>query len=287
MHEEHGSWLAFLYEIEVGPLDVGPWHVGRVHVLPEWVPESVPFAVLCALIIGILCYVGTRRMGMVPRGLQTVMELAVNGITGFTQSILGEERGSYFAPFIGTLFIFILLMNLFGLIPGMKSATADLNTTASLAIIVFLASIYYGMKAHGVFGFFKHMVSDVLSLPWYLALPLAPFMLVLHLISMCVRPLSLAMRLFGNIMGKEVVLGILLGLATALLVLFKLHVTGFDVMGSHVALTAPPAFGAIGLLLSAAIMPLAILMGVIQALVFALLACLYLALETESEHEPA
>jgi F-type H+-transporting ATPase subunit a len=275
MHEGHNSWLAFLYAIRVGHL----------HLVPEWVPESVPFAVLCALIIAVLSWLGTRRMRMTPGGLQTVLEYAVTGLTSFTQSILGEKKGRDFAPFIGTLFIFILLMNLFGLIPGMKSATADLNTTAALAIIVFLSTIYYGMRAHGIFGFFRHMVADVLVLPWYLALPLAPFMLVLHLISLCVRPVSLAMRLFGNIMGKEVVLAILSGLATVSLTLFGLHIAGFDVLGNHVSLNIPGIFGPPMLGLDAALMPLAILMGIIQALVFALLACLYIALETESEHE--
>ena len=278
MHEGHNSWLAFLYGIRVG----------HFHLLPEWVPESVPFAVLCALIIAVLSWLGTRRMRTVPSGLQTVMEYAVTGITSFTQSILGEKKGRDFAPFIGTLFIFILLMNLFGLIPGMKSATADLNTTTALALIVFVSTIYYGMRAHGVLGFFRHMVAEVLPLPWYMKwfpLPLVPFMLVLHLISLLVRPISLAMRLFGNIMGKEVVLAILSGLATVSLALFGLQVAGFDVMGSHVSLNIPGIFGPPMLGLDAALMPLAILMGIIQALVFSLLACLYIALETESEHE--
>jgi F-type H+-transporting ATPase subunit a len=275
MHEGHNSWLAFLYGIRIGHL----------HLVPEWVPDSVPFAMLCALIIALVSWLGTRRMRMVPSGLQTVMEYAVTGLTSFTQSVLGERKGRDFAPFIGTLFIFILLMNLFGLIPGMKSPTADLNTTTALAIIVFISTIYYGMRAHGILGWFKHMVADVLVLPWYLAAPLVPFMLVLHLISLLVRPVSLAMRLFGNIMGKEVVLAILSGLATVSLTLFGLHVAGFDVLGSRVSLNIPGIFGPPMLGLDAALMPLAILMGIIQALVFALLACLYIALETESEHE--
>ena len=287
MHEGHNSWLAFLYNIQLGPLNIGSWHVGRLHVVPEWVPEAVPWAILSALILAVLSYLGTRRMRMVPSGLQTITELAVAGLTSFTQGILGEKRGRDLAPFIGTLFIFILLMNLIGLIPGMKSPTANLNTTAALAIVVFLATQYYGIRTHGALGYFKHMVADVLILPWYMAIFLVPFMLILHLISEFVRPLSLAMRLFGNIMGKEVVLGILAGLATLLLALFKLHVEGFEVMGSQVALNAPPAFGALGLLLSAAIMPLGILMGIIQALVFSLLASLYITLATETEAEHA
>jgi F-type H+-transporting ATPase subunit a len=287
MEEGHASWLAFLYELHLGPFTIGPLHVARFALVPEWVPDAVPFALLCALILGIVSYVGTRRMRRVPRGLQTMLEYAVSGLTNFAQSILGDKLGRDFAPFIGTLFIFILLMNLMGLVPGMKSPTADLNTTAALAIVVFLAVQYFGLRAHGVVGYFKHMVADVLVLPWYLAFGLVPFMLALHLISELVRPLSLAMRLFGNIRGKEVVLGILAGLATLTLALFKLRVGGFEVMGSYVALTAPPAFGVIGLVLSAAIMPLGILMGIIQALVFSLLACLYLSLATELTAEEA
>ena len=287
MHEGHSSWLAFLYNIQLGPFTIGPWHVGRFHLLPEWAPEAVPWAVLVALILAVFSFIGTRRMQKVPRGLQTVMEFTVTGFTSFTQSIMGEEKGRQFAPFIGTLFIFIMVMNLIGLVPGMKSPTANLNTTAALAVIVFLATQFFGLKTHGVLGYFKHMVADVLTLPWYLAMLLVPFMLVLHLISELVRPLSLAMRLFGNIMGKEVVLAILAGLATLIFVLFKLHVESFEVMGSHISLNAPPAFGVLGLVLSAAIMPLGILMGIIQALVFSLLASLYISLATETEAEHA
>lgn len=278
MHEEHGSWLAFLYQIRVG----------RWHLLPDWVPESVPFALLCALIIALLCRLGTRRMRLVPSGLQTVMELIVGGLTAFTQSIMGEKRGRDFAPFIGSFFIFILLLNLFGLIPGMKSATADLNTTAALALIVFFSTIYYGMRTHGVLGFFRHMMADVLPLPWYMKwfpLPLAPFMLVLHSISFLVRPVSLAMRLFGNIMGKEVVLAILAGLGTVTLALFGLRVGGFEVLGTRVSLDMPAIFGPPMAGLAAALMPLAIIMGIIQAAVFSLLASLYITLETEPEHD--
>jgi F-type H+-transporting ATPase subunit a len=287
MHEEHSSWLAFLYGIQLGPFTIGSWHVGRFHLLPEWVPEAVPWAIVAALILAVLSFIGTRRMRRVPRGLQTVMEFVVTGFTNFAQSMMGEERGRDFAPFVGTLFIFIMVMNLIGLVPGMKSATANLNTTAALAIIVFLATQFYGMRTHGVLGYFKHMVADVLILPWYLAVFLIPFMLVLHLISEFVRPLSLAMRLFGNIMGKEVVLAILAGLATVTFALFGLHVAGFEVLGNYVSLNVPGAFGPPMLGLAAALVPLAILMGIIQALVFSLLASLYISLATETEAEHA
>ncbi|HUT73329.1 MAG TPA: F0F1 ATP synthase subunit A [Armatimonadota bacterium] len=273
MPEEHGSWLQFLYGIRIGD----------AHLLPHWVPQSVPLAVLCALVLAVVSYVGTRRMRLVPSGLQALLESAVNGLTTLAQGILGAEKGKHFAPFIGTLFLYILFMNLLGLVPGMKSPTADLNTTIALALVVFFASGFYGMRSHGVLGYFKHMVADVLDLPLPLAILLTPFMLTLHLISVLVRPLSLAMRLFGNIMGKEVVLSILAGLATATLALFGLHVAGFEVLGNFIKLEVPAVFGPLMLLLTAVLMPLAILMGVIQALVFSLLACLYLLLDTAAD----
>jgi ATP synthase subunit 6 len=272
MPEEHGSWLQFLHEVRIG---------GH-HLIPHWVPPSVPLAVFCALVLALLAFIGTRRMRMVPSGPQTMVEFAVNGLTSFSQSILGVKKGDYFAPFIGTIFLYILFMNLLGLVPGMKSPTADLNTTVALALVVFFATGFYGMRSHGVAGYFKHMVADVLGLPLILAIPLVPFMLLLHLISVLVRPLSLAMRLFGNIMGKEVVLTILVGLATVTLALFGLHVVGFEVLGSFVRLDVPSAFGPAMLLLTGVLMPIAILMGIIQALVFALLAALYILLDTEA-----
>ncbi len=272
MPEEHGSWLQFLYKI----------HIGRHPLIPEWVPQSVPLAVFCALLLTILCYLGTRRMRMVPRGLQTVTEFAVSGLTAFSESILGPEKGRYFAPFIGSLFLYILCMNLLGVVPGMKSPTADLNTTVALALVVFLATGFYGMRGLGVVGYFKHMVEDVLELPLILAIPLVPFMLVLHLISVLVRPLSLSMRLFGNILGKETVLAMLAGLATVMLAWFGLRSGGFEVLGSFIAPNAPPWMGGFMLLLTGVLLPIAILMGIIQAAVFALLASLYILLDTEA-----
>jgi F-type H+-transporting ATPase subunit a len=278
MPEEHGSWLQFLHEVRIG---------GH-HLIPHWVPPSVPLAVFCALVLAVLAFIGTRRMRVVPSGPQTMVEFAVNGLTSFSQSILGDKKGDYFAPFIGTIFLYILCMNLLGLVPGMKSPTADLNTTVALALVVFFATGFYGMRSHGVAGYFKHMVADVLDLPLpgFLAILVKPgmvvFMLILHLISVLVRPLSLAFRLFGNIMGKETVLTMLAGLATVMLVWFGLRVGAFEVLGSSIAPNAPPWMGAFMLLLTAVLLPIAILMGIIQALVFALLAALYILLDTEA-----
>jgi len=277
MPEEHGSWLQFLYNI----------HIGRHPLIPAWVPQSLPLAVFCALVLLVLSYLGTRRMRMVPRGLQTVMESAAGGLTAFSESILGAEKGRYFAPFIGSLFLYILCMNLLGVVPGMKSPTADLNTTVALALLVFFATGFYGMRSRGVIGYFKHMVQDVLDVPLRGVLVvfkpgLVVFMLVLHLISVLVRPLSLSMRLFGNILGKETVLAMLAGLATVMLAWFGLRGGGFEVLGNFIAPNAPPWMGGFMLLLTAVLLPIAVLMGVIQAVVFALLASLYISLDTEA-----
>ena len=143
---------------------------------------------------------------MVPGGMQNVFETIIGGLEDFTVKNIGEEGRRVF-PFICSLFIFILVMNYIGLIPGCDAATANVNTNAAMALSVFLYYNYIGIKKWG-FGYIKHFMGPMPAL--------APLMLVLETVSHIARPLSLTLRLFGNIRGEEIVLVLLFVLAPVL-----------------------------------------------------------------------
>jgi F-type H+-transporting ATPase subunit a len=167
----------------------------------------------------------------------------VGGLEDFMVDITGPE-GRFFFPFIATAFLYILICNLIGLIPGLYSPTANLNTTLSLAICTFLYTHIIGIKFHGA-KYIKHFIGPV----WWLA----PLMFPIEVIGHLARIMSLSIRLFGNIFGKETVLGILFMLA-----------------GMYLA-PLPILF-------------LGILVSVIQALVFMLLSIIYFVGAMEEAH---
>jgi F-type H+-transporting ATPase subunit a len=164
------------------------------HVTYEW------------LIMGLLVILGlmaSRSVALVPAGAQNVFELVIGGLEEFMVEITGEEGRAFF-PYIGTAFIFILVCNLIGLIPGFFSPTANINTTLSFALCTFVFTHYLGVKYHGV-KYIKHFLGPI---PW-----LAPLFFPIELIGHTARVLSLTLRLFGNIMGEDLVLLILIFLA--------------------------------------------------------------------------
>ncbi|NPV26704.1 MAG: F0F1 ATP synthase subunit A [Firmicutes bacterium] len=196
-------------------------------------------------LLGLLFYFGTRNMQRFPRGLQNVMEAIVEGLFNFFAGIMGEERARRYMPLLGTFFLFILVSNYSGLlpgsgeIPGFKAPTSDWNVTGALAIIVFFSVQYFGIKVHGL-HYFKHFVT-----PHWLFLPL-------NILEQFARPLSLTLRLFGNIFGEEMIIAFLLGMAPFLVPL--------------------------------PMMALGLLTGLIQAFVFTILATSYITEATEVEH---
>ena len=147
---------------------------------------------LCVAAIG-----GTRRLRDVPGRFQNMLEMAVEKLESFFQGILGPERAARFFPFLGTLFLFIVLCNYSGLIPGagyfpwLKAPTSCLSVTAGLALCAFFATHYLGVRENGLRGYARHFIRPVV------------FMLPFLIIEEIVRPLSLSLRLFGNIYGEE------------------------------------------------------------------------------------
>ena len=206
------------------------------------------FVITSWVIIGILAllsFLATRNMKKLPSGLQNAMEYAVDGLFGFFGGIMGEDRARKYGSLLATFFFFILFSNYSGLIPGaaiipgFTPPTNNISITAALSIIVFLPMFYYGIQAKGI-GFFKHFFQ-----------PMA-FLFILNVIEELVRPVSLSLRLYGNISGEEIII---------------------EKLGEMVPFLVPLPM-----------MVLGVLTGAIQAFVFTLLASTYIAGATEEHH---
>jgi len=192
--EEHGTWLHFLY---------------YYHILPHWMPEMVPETLVVVVVLSVAAILASRKLRTRnPSRFQASLEFCVTALEGFVRGIVGEE-GRSLTPLIGTLFIFILCLNLLGLIPGFTSPTANINTTAALALFAFVMVQYYGMRKQGLVNYAKHFLGEPI---W-----LAPLMLPIHIIGELARPLSLSIRLFGNIFGEDMVIAILILIVTSIL----------------------------------------------------------------------
>jgi F-type H+-transporting ATPase subunit a len=166
------------------------------HVIYAWV--------VIALIVG-LGALAAKGVSMIPTKAQNVSELIVSGMEEFMVDITGEE-GRWLFPLAGTVFLYVFIGNLIGLVPGFFPPTANLNTTASIALVVFTFTHVIGIKYHGA-KYIKHFLGPV----WWMS----PLIFVIEIIGHFARILSLSFRLFGNMMGHEIVLAILFGLAGA------------------------------------------------------------------------
>ncbi|HXL03055.1 MAG TPA: F0F1 ATP synthase subunit A [Candidatus Atribacteria bacterium] len=145
----------------------------------------------------IASFISTRKLDFIPtRFLQNVLELFVEAIIYLIED-MSPGNGKKFLPLVGTLALFIGTANLAGLVPGLSSPTSDFNTTLALALVVFCSVPYYGIKTRGVKDYFKDYISP------------SPIMAPFHVISEITRTFSLALRLFGNILGEEIIIAIL------------------------------------------------------------------------------
>ncbi|MBI3077258.1 MAG: F0F1 ATP synthase subunit A [Deltaproteobacteria bacterium] len=183
--------------------------VGLIPGLRELpVHVSVGFVVIGVLLVsGALVRRALRdpEAALVPPARLTVanvFEIGIEGLLGLMETVLGHHA-QRFLPLIGTLALFILLSNLSGLIPGFLPPTDKINTTAACAIVVFVTTHYVGFKEHGL-AYLKHFTGPF----WYMAPLIFPVEMIGHL----VRPVSLSLRLFANIMADHLVVGIFLGL---------------------------------------------------------------------------
>ena len=208
--------------------------------------ENIIFSVVAVIVISFLAYAASRKISQIPSRLQGAFELFVSGVDDFVCGIIGQ-RGRTYTPFIGTLFIYILIMNLFGLVPLLKSSTTSWSITLALALTVFFYVQYAGIKELGFLGYIDHMLGKPRGI-MALSIVMPLMMLFLHVVSELVRPISLSLRLRSNIWGDDMLL----------------------------SLMASFGFKGIPLLLFNSV--LAILASVVQATVFCLLTTIYFAL---------
>lgn len=155
--------------------------------------KHVFYTWLAMAILTIVGLIVRRNLTLVPGKLQNVLEVAIDGLEDYCVANAGEKIRSVF-PFLGVLFLFILVQNLLGLVPTCDAPTANLNTTAAMAIVTFLFYNFVGIKTHGP-AYVKHFMGPS---PF-----LAPLMIIIEIVSHLARPLSLTLRLFGNIRGEE------------------------------------------------------------------------------------
>lgn len=219
-----------------------------IFINPHNIPHFVSYAFLASLILIIVSFIVRNSIKLVPTGIQNFMETIVEAILNLCEENIGRRWGKPLFPLICTLFMFILLCNFMGLIPGFTSPTSNINTNAAMAIPVFLATHFFGMRVHGL-GYFKHFIGPIRSI---FALPLMILMFVIEFIGHLVRPLTLTVRLFGNMIAKHYIIAVL-----AILSPWVIPVT---------------------------ILVLGVLVSVIQAFVFTLLSALYLAGAVEEAH---
>lgn len=165
--------------------------------------DAIAYTWLIIALLAIVSIMATKAVKAVPGGMQNFMEVVIGGIENMIVETMGEH-GRPFFPLIATLAIFILVSNLIGLVPGFFPPTANINTTAACAVIVFVMTHVVGVKEHGV-KYIKHFMGPII---W-----LAPMMFFIELIGHFSRVISLTLRLFGNMNGHELVLMIFFGLA--------------------------------------------------------------------------
>jgi F-type H+-transporting ATPase subunit a len=206
-------------------------------------------------------YIAATSRRLVPSRMQSIAELSYEFVANMIQSAAGQE-GLKFFPFVFTIFMFVLLSNFFGMIPGSFTVTSQIAVTFTLAALVILTVIVTGFITHG-FGFLKLFVP---AAPWYLLILLVP----IEIISFLTRPISLSVRLFANMLAGHTMLAVFGG--------FVVLLGGAGGVLSLLSI-APMA-------LIVAIMLLELLVAFLQAYVFAILTCIYLneALHLHDHH---
>ena len=202
------------------------FHLGPVGITR---PVVTTWAIMAVLTL--ISWLVTGRLRLHPDRRQIVLELLVTGIIAQIDEVIRKSPRP-FLPLLGTLFIFLVAANLSGVLPGVEAPTGKLETPAALALIVFVAVHYFGVRARGPFGYLASFAKPKL------------IMLPLNIVSEITRTFSLMVRLFGNVMSGEFVIALVVALA--------------------------------GLFVPVPLMALEILVGLVQAYIFTILATVFI-----------
>jgi F-type H+-transporting ATPase subunit a len=243
---EHHNPLA---QFEVSPLLCLPHAFG----IDISLTNSALFMLLSVAAVAAFYLIGLRKKALVPGRLQSLAEITYEFVGGIVDENAGHHARR-FLPFIFTLFLFILFMNLLGMLPYSFTPTSHIIVTFGMAIVVFLGITVIGLIAQGPIGFFKHFIPEGLPL-W-----IAPIVFLIELVSYLSRPFSLAIRLAANMTAGHTLMKVIagfvlpLGIAGIAPMAFLVFMTGFEIFVS-----------------------------ILQAYVFALLSCIYLG-EALADH---
>jgi F-type H+-transporting ATPase subunit a len=242
---EHSLWIVDAFNRVFGPPVAavlalfGIKIADPLHAIPDFLVMVVIVAVLLVILLGL----ASRKPALVPRGRQNIAEMIVQMFEGLVVDTVGPE-GRRYVPVIATVGLFVFGCNMIGLVPGFMSPTSKLNVTLGCALVVFFYYHAQGVKAQGL-KYFKHFLGPIPAL--------APLMIPIEVISHFSRPVSLSMRLFGNIFAEELLIVI---------------------MASIIPVLLPLPF-----------MAVAIFTSLIQSFVFVLLSCIYIAGAVAHEEE--
>lgn len=222
--------------------------------------ENVFFSALIIVGLAIFARIAAKDRSMIPGKLQNFVEMVLEALDNMSKGVLGHY-GRHYTPFIGTLFIYIFVMNMSGLVPGLKSPSSSLNTTVGLAVTVFCYVQYTGLRRLGVGGYIHHLLGSPKDLTGWLFVPM---MFPLHVLEEFIKPMSLSLRLFGNLLGEDALIAAFVGLG----------IIALSFIGSPVGIPIQLPF-----------MLLAIITGTIQALVFTMLSTIYIMSMLPHEEE--
>jgi len=265
--------------------------------LPSFITNSLFVATIVMLLVLWAARKATKKVERVPSGFQNFFEFIVEFLYGQVEQIVGPKVAPKCFGLLATIFIYVLVANWFGLLPGvgtigfvektatlssdglpiseehfkpiLRPATADVNQTLGMAICFMLLWFYLTIKETGVWGFIKHTFAapgDVIGAMRYVLAPIFMFVGAIEIVSICLRPVSLSLRLFGNVFAGENLL----------------HLMGS--MGEKFGMGPVVEF------ICAIILPLPfyfmeLLVGILQAMVFALLCAVYIQLSTSHGEE--
>lgn len=223
------------------------WLLSSIGLQIEKGKEIIPAHIVMALIVSVIIIVffklAVKNLSLFPNKMQNFLEMLYKAFLSLIDDVIGTE-GRKFLPALATLGIFIASANIIGLLPELGSPTANLNVTVGCALFIFIYYHYQGVRKHGFFGYLKTFAGPA----WWLAWLFFPIEIISHFS----RPLSLSMRLFGNIFGEDLVI---------------------IIIASLIPFIAPLPM-----------MAFAIFTSLLQAFIFVILSAIYLSGAMASEH---
>jgi F-type H+-transporting ATPase subunit a len=242
---EHSLWIVDAFNRVFGPPVAAALGLLGIKVADPLhaVPDYLVMVIIVAALLVVLLGLASRKPALVPGARQSIAEMIVQMFEGLIVDTVGPE-GRKYVPVIGTVGLFVFGCNMIGLVPGLMSPTSKLNVTLGCALVVFFYYHAQGVKSQGL-KYFKHFMGPIPAL--------APLMIPIEIISHFSRPVSLSMRLFGNIFAEELLIVI---------------------MASIIPFFLPLPF-----------MAVAIFTSLIQSFVFVLLSCIYIAGAVAQEEE--